>query len=511
MPISTIINSPDALYALMITTDTADLSQTYTQTANIDMSTYGEPSQSIAGSDTLTPYDFTGIYNGQGYTITIGDVSDYTGLFDTVAPRPGVTVSGIINNVHVIYKNAIEITLDNTINNLYWGGLVGGIVTSTITNCSVTINNNITIISPNAAPVGMFCGFMGQNSSITGSRLIINGSITCLGTANTSIGLLCGEVFDSDVINCSVTSSSSAYNISLTSDLNSSIGLICGLCAANILSVPIRRTSLINNTVNLNNNGTITINTTNITNSIYKGAICGTIDGDSTPGTTYQTIVSNCAVNINNNQSLVGEFNDFFGQITDNPTITNCQFLYRTTTNNTSRVMNITPTPTAETAVIYVNNYSNTYTLISGNYYIPNTTGSLNLGSHTLTLASQISPDGILINGILYSIGTIFSESSNLYLYTLSVKGVGSMYFGLVTLLIPQIGVNKSLECLCQINSCSTNPQTGVTEDSRITNMVEDKTIRVNVEREFATNSVIYPKFKSYSDYIKYLQGGLRY
>ena len=102
MPISTIIDSPAALYALMTTTDTADLSQHYTQTANIDMSTYGEPSQSIAGSDTPTPYDFSGIYDGQGYTITIGDVSDYTGLFDTVVSRTGIT-SGIIKNINVIY------------------------------------------------------------------------------------------------------------------------------------------------------------------------------------------------------------------------------------------------------------------------------------------------------------------------------------------------------------------------------------------------------------------------
>ena len=510
MPISTNINSPDALYALMTTTNTTDLSQTYTQTANIDMTTYGQPSTSIAGSDTLTPYDFTGIYDGQGYTITIGDVTDYTGLFDTVAPRSGV-LSGIIKNVNVIYSNAIDIILDNTINNLYWGGLVGGIVTSTITNCSVTINTNISIESPSAAPVGMFCGFMGQNSSITSSRLIVNGNITCVGTADTNIGLLCGQVFDSDVTNSSITSSSAAFNISLTSDLNSSIGLLCGLCAPSILSLPIRRTSLVNNTVNLNNNGSITLDTVNPSNTVYKGAICGTIDGDSTPGTTYQTIVNNCAVHINNNQTLVGDFNDFFGQITDNPTITNCQFLYRTTTDNTSRTMTISPTPTAGTAVTYINSYTNVYTIPSGNYYIPNANGSLIIGPQTLVMATQLDPDGILINGTLFLVGTTYTGANSSYTYTIAVKGVGSMYFQLIAMYIPSTNATNNAECVCTINSCATNPQTGITADSRITNIVQDKTIRMNVDREFATNSVMYPKFNSYRDYINYIQGALKY
>ena len=173
--------------------------------------------------------------------------------------------------------------------------------------------------------------------------------------------------------------------------------------------------------------------------------------------------------------------------------------------------MTISPTPPAGTAVSYVNNYSNIYALPSGNYYIPNATGSLQMGSQTITLASQTSPDGILINGVLYLVGTTYSASNSTYLYTISVNGVGSMYFGLVAIIVPQNMANNTIECVCQINSCSTNPQTGITADSRITNMVEDKTIRVNVEREFATNSVIYPKFKSYSDYIKYLQAGLKY
>jgi len=31
------------------------------------------------------------------------------------------------------------------------------------------------------------------------------------------------------------------------------------------------------------------------------------------------------------------------------------------------------------------------------------------------------------------------------------------------------------------------------------------------IDNEIANNSVIYPKFRSYSDYIKYVQAGLKY
>jgi hypothetical protein len=58
------------------------------------------------------------------------------------------------------------------------------------------------------------------------------------------------------------------------------------------------------------------------------------------------------------------------------------------------------------------------------------------------------------------------------------------MYFGFNYSEIPNINIiDTPIECICQVNSCSTNPQTGITADSRITNTREDKTIRVNVDR----------------------------
>lgn len=495
MPISTNINSPVALYALMTTTNTIDLSQSYTQTANIDMT--GFNSQSIAEG---LSYVFAGSYNGNGFTITIGNVvSTYTGLFDSI------TSSATITNVNVIYSNNItqsSITV--------WGGLVGSSSVSTISNCSVRINGIITLTLTNDGYAGLLCGFMGQESSITNSTVTINNTISIEGGNSSEIGLLCGLSEDSNITNCSIVATNDTYDISLTaggtgSPDYSDVGLICGFCGVNFTALTPQ--SLINITVSLNNTGSITLNSTAGSN-INKGAICGTVTG----ATGDVTIIDNCTININNNQILTGAFNDFFGQTPSGYTIiTACQFNYITTTNNTSRPLTISPTPTV-VPVIYVNSFvTNTYNLASGgNYYIPNITATILLGSQSISLESQTSPAGIIINGTLQPVGTTYSSSTSNYNYVVIVKGVGSMYFGFNYSLVPNI-IDTPEECICQVNSCSTNPQTGVTADSRITNTIEGKTIRINVDREFVRHSVVYPKFKSYSDYMKYLQAGLKY
>ena len=504
MSISTIINSPDALYALMTTTSEADLGKSYIQTANIDMSAY--TSKSIAGTETSTPYDFTGVFDGGGYTITIGEVSDWTGLFDSVA------TPGVVKNVNLIYQNALTLTVSGTNFKNIWGGLVGGLVVASISNCSVTFNNTISVsASVSGIPIGLLCGFMGQNSIISNSSIIINNSVSLIGNDNSSVGLLCGLATDSTITNCSVSSSSSEYDISLTvvdsstvSDNYSSIGLLCGYFGTNFTSL--NQPLLTNNTVNLNNNGTLQLaNTALSPGTTYIGAICGTLDGDSQGGSTDAT---NCIVNVNFSQALVEDLTDF-GQLVDNTSVQNCIFTWTTTTdNNLIHITNPSVKPSPAVSVKYINSITNNYELSSGNYYIPNTSGSLIIGPQTISLQSLET--GIGINGTLYPVNTSYSSANFAYLYTIYVKGVGSMYFGLDIQQAPHI-VDSSIECLCQINSCSTNPQTGITADSRITNTKEDKTIRVNVDREFATNSIVYPKFKSYSDYMKYLQGALKY
>jgi hypothetical protein len=500
MPISTNINSPDALYALMTTTDSTDLGQTYTQTANIDMTNYRpSPSGDILPSRSIAEglsYVFSGLYNGNGFTITIANVvSTYTGLFDSI------TAPSTITNVNVIYNNLISQSSITV-----WGGLVGSATVSSISNCSVRINGGISVALTNDSYAGLICGFMGQESTLTNSTVTINNnSVVIIGANDSEIGLLCGLSEDSNISDCSIIGTSGTYDISLKANSNtdSDIGLICGYCGVNITTLTPQRLS--NITVSLNNTGTIIIDSNSGGGNINKGAICGTVAGVLTD----VTIIDNCTININNNQTLTGDFSDFFGQVTDITQITACQFNYATTTNNTSRPITISPTPTVA-AVIYTNSLTNIYSLASGgNYYIPNDNGTIALGLSPITLEKNTT--GISINNTLQNIGTTYSSSTPLYTYSITVKGVGSMYFGFNYSGIPGNIIDTPEECICQVNSCSTNPQTGVTADSRITNTREDKTIRINVDREFARNAVIYPKFKSYSDYMKYLQGALKY
>jgi hypothetical protein len=504
MPISTNINSPDALYALMNTIDSTDLGQTYIQTANIDMTNYRPggslvPSQSIAAGFN----NFSGTYDGQGYTITIaGVVTGYTGLFDSVTRPTPPAVGGIIRNVNVIYSNLISQSSITV-----WGGLVGSATVSSISNCSVRVNNSISVGLTDASYFGLICGFMGQESTLTNSTVTINGDITITGANGSEIGLLCGLSEDSNITNCSIIGTSGTYGISLkangsTTGDNSDIGLICGYCGVGITTLTPQRLS--NITVSLNNTGNIILDIGGGSGSINKGAICGTIIGVASD----ITVIENCTININNNQTLVGAFNDFFGQVIDNVQITACQFNYTTTTNNTSRSLTISPTP-AVAAVIYTNSFTNVYSLASGgNYYIPNDNAIIALGLQPITLVKTTA--GIIINNALQQTNTTFVGYTSQYTYNIIVKGVGSMYFGFNYSAVPNI-IDTPEECICQVNSCSTNPQTGVTADSRITNINEDKTIRINVDREFARHSVVYPKFKSYSDYMKYLQAGLKY
>jgi hypothetical protein len=493
------INTAAELYALM--TSTSNLNKTIIQTANIDMS--GFTSESIAHNVGPTLYDFSGIYDGQGYTITIRDVvGSYTGLFDSLAKPAGE--GGIVKNINLIYQNPISQTLSSDA----WGGLVGGMTVSSIQNCSVTINAPLSIVLDIInTNIGAICGFMGQNSLITNTQLIINNTIELEGRNGSSVGLICGQNENSGITNCSVISAMTEFDISLKSGpSNSSVGLICGEAIDNFTALDIP--DLENITINLNNDGQIILDAIAGQDTIKLGAFCGILTGDISTGPN----ILNCTININNNQELVGQFNDFFGQVTGVTIISQCQFNYTTTTANTTYIGTISPVPPVNTPLIYTNSISNVYNLASSsNYYISNTNAIVVLGNVSITLESQTSPAGIIINGMLQPVGTTYSASTPNYEYTVIVKGVGSMYFGFNYIGISDNIIDTPEECICQVNSCATNPQTGISENSRITNIKEDKAIRVNVDKEFATKSVIYPKFKSYSDYMKYLQAGLKY
>lgn len=512
---TTPINNAADLYALMTTVNpTVDLAKSYIQTDNIDMSGY--TSVSIARTIGLQPYDFSGIYDGGGYTITIGDVvSTYTGLFDSLAKPAGV--GGIVKNVNVIYQNPISLILST---GAVWGGLVAEMAVCSIQNCSVTINDDSSIaINTLNSDIGLICGFMGQNSSITNTRLIINNTTELQGVNGASVGLICGQCDNSTISNCSVTTSSGAFDVIVKTgqSQDSVAGLICGSVndSFTLLNVPV----LENITINLNNNGRIIIDNISAPDPPTPlGAFCGIINV-SESRTVY---IRQCSVNINNNQTLTGPFSNFFGQKGVNTFTIQCEFNYTTVTNNTSRPLTVNPIPPAGTVVLYTqvmdDGTAPRYFLASGgNYYIPDRFATLVIGSEYIDLDSQTGPAGIRIYNnididVFQPVGTTFTSSVPNYNYSIIVKGVGSMYFGLNYSYFENNNIIVTPEeCICEAPVCSTNPQTGISANSRITNIREDKIIRINVDREIMRNSVNYPKFKSYSDYMKYLQAGLKY
>ena len=212
------ISTANDLYTLLMTS-TSNLSRTVIQTTHIDMT--GLTSESIARNVGLTPYDFSGTYDGQGYTITIGNVvSTYTGLFDSVA------ANGIVRNVNVIYSNTINLSSVTV-----FGGLVGSLNVSTISNCSVRINGSLTLGLTANSYAGILCGSMNQESSITNSSVTITSTISINGGNDSEIGLLCGLSQDSNISDCSIVGTNATYDISLNADgdTESDMGLICWL------------------------------------------------------------------------------------------------------------------------------------------------------------------------------------------------------------------------------------------------------------------------------------------
>ncbi len=135
-----VISTPADLFALMQSTNTVEMADTYTLANDIDMT--GFVCESIGRI--ATP--FTGFFVGNGYTIRIADVSStvFGGLF-------GLVTTGTIQNVNVIYTNAnltlnglIIITSPNTI--VYNGGLTASIDgLGNATNCNVVYDGNIII------------------------------------------------------------------------------------------------------------------------------------------------------------------------------------------------------------------------------------------------------------------------------------------------------------------------------------------------------------------------------
>jgi len=405
---ATVISTPAELYGLMTSTDDTYLANSFVLAGNIDMN--GFTCQSI-GEDPL--HSFRGSFNGTGYTIIIRGVdANYVGFFNTTKGAG----NGIIQNLTINYGNSITMVTGDI-----HGGLISYMNGSpyTVSNCSVIYSNEFTSI--NAIYSSLLIGTITNSSNIVNCNVIMNNNISISTDSNSSIGLLCGGCIGGDINSCSVTANAGTYNISITINAPASgdIGLLIGRISNSFIPQLFD-----NNSGVFNNNGGIYMSST--------GDVGGMVGKLASFGGGSINI-STMTITINNNRQEITGLDDntiFFGgntpALVPGPRII---FTYQTTTDNTSLPLTIVPTPLSA-PVMYILSYTNTYPPLSdGDYYIPNSQADVSFNT-TIDLVSS-PPNGITIDSVLYPTGSIYTFTYNGAIYDLIVFGVGSMYFGI--------------------------------------------------------------------------------
>jgi hypothetical protein len=215
------IATPSNLCWLMQNINTSgsapNLTSNYILTTDIDMTTISVPSESIGKQYS---FSFTGIFNGNGKTITIGAIDpSYLGLFGFMASGASVI------NLTVVYPSTITIT--STTSGAALALLVGGMPASAISNCSVIVSGNVFMTDlANGPLIGGLIGYSNPSGTITNCTLSISGSVFLVGGDQSYIGMVCGYN------ECPATSVSVIVqgDISLSGQDGSYIGGISGHC-----------------------------------------------------------------------------------------------------------------------------------------------------------------------------------------------------------------------------------------------------------------------------------------
>lgn len=304
MPISTTISDATSMFALMQTSDTTDLSQSYTITQDIDMGALICTSIGISNSNGFTG-SLSGILQSSGKypTITIRNIaSTYSGFFDYI------NSSNTIQNINISYNFSSNTTLtapndiggfasdigngsnlpdinnctvkfisnNCSINSLSssftsnCGGFIGSLQSGIISNCSVISNDNFSISGIN---LGFFAGNIALapsiSISISSCTIIVGNNCSLIGQnlGTNAIGGICGLV-QNNINNCKIFVKDNC-NFSVTNTSSTAGGLFGYI------------TSFISDAVNVNycygiyGNNT-SINTSNPTANV--GGLCGQVD-----------------------------------------------------------------------------------------------------------------------------------------------------------------------------------------------------------------------------------------
>ena len=162
----------------------------YIQTADIDAA----ETETWFSSEGFPPIGteaeaFTGIYNGDNYTISnlyINSTSDYVGLFGNVGDN---SLEGSLENI--VLENASIIAASNS-GWFYAGALVGYIIYGDVNNC----HSSGTVQGDNDGATGGLIGSVDFNSSVS------NSSSSCLVSGIEDVGGFVGDIMYADVTNC---------------------------------------------------------------------------------------------------------------------------------------------------------------------------------------------------------------------------------------------------------------------------------------------------------------------
>jgi hypothetical protein len=246
----------------MTNVTTPNLSSTYKVINNINMTGFTLPNtlESICKTTVAAEGPFLGIFDGQGFTITIrlSDVktTDYFGLFGFVGN--GSTAGKSISNLNVVYTGStFSYTPSPAPAISYLGSLVGYCNKATINNCNITYSNDVVITSTNTTTssqqyTGGICGRIENTSVLTNSTITFNGTAkilhggTVAGTISAirAVGGICGYMgniantvtntlqFCTMYISKDTTLGSEGTG---TAQLASKIGGICGGAAGDVI------------------------------------------------------------------------------------------------------------------------------------------------------------------------------------------------------------------------------------------------------------------------------------
>ena len=241
-----------------------NLTSTYKVINDINMTGYTALNtlESICKTDitTATEGPFQGVFDGQGFTITISlpDVTTttYFGLFGFVGN--GSTTGISISNLNIVYTGSTFSYIPSPAPAIsYLGSLVGYCNTATINNCNITYSNDVVITSTNTTTssqqyTGGICGRIENTSVLTNSTITFNGTSKILhgGTvvgaisAIRAVGGICGYMGN---ITNTVTNTLQSCTIYISKDttlgsegtgnsqLASKIGGICGAAAGDVI------------------------------------------------------------------------------------------------------------------------------------------------------------------------------------------------------------------------------------------------------------------------------------